>query len=196
MTLRISVIFFCLLLDFFQKFGYLLLYTVFLPPVPGWRNGRRSRLKICFPQGVRVRSPSRVPHFLREQYLTKSKYQLKTSVFSWYFFFLYWSFCTAKTVLLSWAGCRRMNASALHRSAPRRSPSRGPFSSSNHTIFPHLFPIMFFGGWVRCAMRGDFDISTVPRYLKNQYSGYRGKHRLKSNWEFQLYEHWSNRRMR
>ena len=32
-------------------------------PVPGWRNGRRSRLKICFPQGVRVRSPSRVPPF-------------------------------------------------------------------------------------------------------------------------------------
>ena len=63
MTLRISVIFFCLLLDFFQKFGYLLLYTVFLTLLPGWRNGRRSRLKICFPQGVRVRSPSRVPAF-------------------------------------------------------------------------------------------------------------------------------------
>ena len=63
MTLRISVIFFCLLLDFFQKFGYLLLYTVFLTLLPGWRNGRRSRLKICFPQGVRVRSPSRVPPF-------------------------------------------------------------------------------------------------------------------------------------
>ena len=60
MTLRISVIFFCLLLDFFQKFGYLLLNTVF-SPMPGWRNGRRSRLKICFPLGVRVRSPFRVP---------------------------------------------------------------------------------------------------------------------------------------
>ena len=29
--------------------------------MPGWRNGRRSRLKICFPLGVRVRSPFRVP---------------------------------------------------------------------------------------------------------------------------------------
>ena len=73
MTLRISVIFFCLLLDFFQKFGYLLLNTVF-SPMPGWRNGRRSRLKICFPQGVRVRSPSRVPtFFLRKKKVGQRK---------------------------------------------------------------------------------------------------------------------------
>ena len=73
MTLRNSVIFFCLLLDFFQKFGYLLLNTVF-SPMPGWRNGRRSRLKICFPQGVRVRSPSRVPtFFLRKKKVGQRK---------------------------------------------------------------------------------------------------------------------------
>ena len=45
MTLRISVIFFCLLLDFFQKFGYLLLNTVFSPPCPGGGMADAADLK-------------------------------------------------------------------------------------------------------------------------------------------------------
>ena len=45
MTLRISVIFFCLLLEFFQKFGYLLLNTVFSPPCPGGGMADAADLK-------------------------------------------------------------------------------------------------------------------------------------------------------
>lgn len=41
---------------------------------PGGEIGRRGRLKICFPKGVRVRVPSRAPyvhHMLEENFLTK-----------------------------------------------------------------------------------------------------------------------------